>query len=564
MKDAIAKLLKKALKQKKVDLPEEEIASFIEIPPSAELGDYAFPCFFLAERLHDEAAQIAIELREEIGSPPEMFEDIQTKGPYINFFINRKNLARQIIADIAKEKDGFGSADLGKGKKVVIEHTSINPNASPHVGRARNAVIGDSIVNLMKFFGFKPEIHYYVNDVSKQIAMLVVAGAERLSFDEMLNKYIEIAKKVEKSKTLEKKVFLELQKFENGDKETLKKFEKITKTCLKGQTEILKKIGISYDVFDFESSYIDEARDVLEKLQSKGKLKKDKNGRLYLDQSDTQLKGMMKSPVFVLTRSDGTGLYPLRDLAYTIYKISLSKKNIIVLGEDQKLYFLQLKETLKLLGFDSPEVIHYSFILLKTKKGAKKMSTRKGDVVLLEDFLDDLVAKAKKEIKARKTKGNPETVAIAALKYKILKNSPNKIINFDANEALSFDGDTGPYILYSYARANSILKKSKKAKLNSKLQISKIEIPDLSDKEIELIKKISQFPRVAYDTFITLNPSLIANYSYQLAQIFNEFYHSCQVLGSHEESFRLALVDSFMHALKNSLALLGIETLEEM
>ncbi len=564
MKDAIAKLLKKALKQKKVDLPEEEIASFVEIPPSAELGDYAFPCFFLAERLHDEAAQIAIELREEIGSPPEMFEDIQTKGPYINFFINRNNLARQIIADIAKEKDGFGSVNLGKGKKVVIEHTSINPNASPHVGRARNAVIGDSIVNLMKFFGFKPEIHYYVNDVSKQIAMLVVAGAERLSFDEMLNKYIEIAKKVEKSKTLEKKVFLELQKFENGDKEALKKFEKITKTCLKGQTEILKKIGISYDVFDFESSYIDEARDVLKKLQSKGKLKKDKNGRLYLDQSDTQLKGMMKSPVLVLTRSDGTGLYPLRDLAYTIYKISLSKKNIIVLGEDQKLYFLQLKETLKLLGFDSPEVIHYSFILLNTKKGAKKMSTRKGDVVLLEDFFDDLVAKAKKEIKARKTKGNPETVAIAALKYKILKNSPNKIINFDANEALSFDGDTGPYILYSYARANSILKKSKKAKLNSKLQISKIEIPDLSDKEIELIKKISQFPRVAYDTFITLNPSLIANYSYQLAQIFNEFYHSCQVLGSHEESFRLALVDSFMHALKNSLALLGIETLEEM
>ena len=196
------------------------------------------------------------------------------------------------------------------------------------------------------------------------------------------------------------------------------------------------------------------------------------------------------------------------------------------------------------------------------------MSTRKGDVVLLEDFLGDLSEKAKKEIKARKTKGNPEIVAIAALKYKILKNSPNKIINFDADEALSFDGDTGPYILYSYARANSILKKSKKSKPVSKLGIllksEEFEIPDLSGKEIELIKKISQFPSTAYDAFVTSNPSLIANYSYKLAQIFNEFYHSCPVLGSHEEPFRLALVASFMQTLRNSLALLGIETLEEM
>ena len=557
MKDAVARVLKNALNKKKVDLSEEEIEKLIEIPPNTEFGDYSFPCFFLAGKLHENPSQIAIELREKIGNTSEIFEDIQTRGPYVNFFLNRKKLAMSLVVDVLSQKENFGKTNLGKAKKVVIEHTSINPNASPHVGRARNAIIGDSIVKLATFFNFKPEVHYYVNDVSKQIAMLVVAHSENLSFDKMLDAYIKISKKVEKSKKMEAKVFDELKKFEQGDKETLKNFQKLTKTCLEGQIKILKRIGIDYDVFDFESSYIDDAKNVLEKLSASKKLFKDKEGRFYLDQSDTQLKGMMKSPVLVLTRSDSTGLYPLRDLAYTIYKMSLSENNIIVLGEDQKLYFLQLKEALSLLKENSPEVIHYSFILLNSQGKSKKMSTRKGDVVLLEDFLDELIAKAEKEIKKRKTKGNSEAVAAAALKYKILKNSPNKSINFDVDEALNFEGDTGSYLLYSYARASSILKKAPKQKA--------FKISDLEEKEIELVKKLSQFPEIVLGAYKSLNPSIISSYSYQLAQIFNEFYHTCKVIGSEQqESFRIALVQAFRQVLKNSLKLLGIETVEEM
>ena len=557
MKDAVARVLKNALNKKKVDLSEEEIEKLIEIPPNTEFGDYSFPCFFLAGKLHENPSQIAIELREKIGNTSEIFEDIQTRGPYVNFFLNRKKLAMSLVVDVLSQKENFGKTNLGKAKKVVIEHTSINPNASPHVGRARNAIIGDSIVKLATFFNFKPEVHYYVNDVSKQIAMLVVAHSENLSFDKMLDAYIKISKKVEKSKKMEAKVFDELKKFEQGDKETLKNFQKITKTCLEGQIKILKRIGIDYDVFDFESSYIDDAKNVLEKLDKTKKLFKDKEGRFYLDQSETQLKGMMKSPVLVLTRSDSTGLYPLRDLAYTIYKMSLSENNIIVLGEDQKLYFLQLKEALSLLKENSPEVIHYSFILLNSQGKSKKMSTRKGDVVLLEDFLDELIAKAEKEIKKRKTKGNPEAVATAALKYKILKNSPNKSINFDVDEALNFEGDTGSYLLYSYARASSILKKAPKQKA--------FKISDLEEKEIELVKKLSQFPEIVLGAYKSLNPSIISSYSYQLAQIFNEFYHTCKVIGSEQqESFRIVLVQAFKQVLKNALSLLGIETVEEM
>lgn len=556
LKKAIGKLYKKELK-----INEAEIENIIEIPPNPELGDYAFPCFSLSKILKLNPGEIAIEVRGEIGDSAEKyFEEIQTNGPYINFFLNRMDFANKTISEILSKKEKYGSSNIGKKEKFLIEHTSINPNASPHVGRARNALIGDSIVRILKFLNFNTDTHYYVNDISKQIAMLVVSGAEKLSFDKMLNSYIKIAKKVEKSKKLEAQVFSWLKKFEDGDKEARLKFTKITETCIKGQIKILSKLGIEYNCFDYESSYINKAKDLMEELKKSGKACTDKDGRIYIDQNNTRLKHMMKSPVLVLTRSDGTGLYPLRDLVYTIEKMKIAEKNIVVLGEDQKLYFQQLEEVLKILKYKAPKVVHYSFVLISSKGKSRKMSTRKGDVVLLEDFLDELVSKTKKEIKKRKTKGDPEKVAISALKYKILKNSPNKLIQFDLNEALSFEGDTGPYILYSYARASSIAKKSKIKNQKSR----KYEKHELEPKETELITKLSQFPGVVESAYKSLNPSLIANYSYQLAQIFNEFYHSCKVIGSEQENFRIALVESFRQVLKSSLWLLGIETMEEM
>mgnify|MGYP001575011798 FL=1 len=555
MKEEISNILKKALKELDVELDQKEIEKFIEAPPSSEMGDYAFPCFFLAEKLKQEPNQIALLIREKIGTPSSEFDDIQTQGPYVNFFLDRKKMAEGIIKEILSKKDDFGKIDIGKRQKTLVEHTSINPNASPHVGRARNAIIGDSVVKLLEFVNFKPEVHYYVNDVSKQIAMLVLAKAENLKFEGMLDKYIQISKKVEKSKELEKQVFELLRKFEDGDRGTVSKFKKITKTCVKGQKEILSEIGINYDYFDYESDYLAKAKNVFSELNKTNKIHKDKEKRFYLNLKGTFVEKKMKSPVLVLTRSDGTGLYPLRDIAYTLDKLKKSNKNIIILGEDQKLYFLQISEALKLLKKPTPEVIHYSFILLRGK--SKKMSTRKGDVVLLSDFIKEAVDKAEKELSKRKTKADSKSIAISAIKYSILKNNPNKVILFDLEESLSFEGDTGPYILYSYARAGSILKK---AKIKAKLEITK----DLEQKEIELVKKLSQFPEIILNSYKNLNPSLIANYSYQLAKIFNEFYHACPVIGSENQSFRISLIEAFRYVLKNSLNLLGIKTIERM
>ena len=550
MKSQIANLLRKTLK---VKLSKEEIENYIEIPPSSEMGDYSFPCFFLSKKLKKNPNEIAIEIKQNMGSLPKDFEKIQTVGGYVNFFVDKENFIRNILEEILKQKGEFGKKNIGKEKKVLIEHTSINPNASPHVGRSRNAIIGDSLVQILKFLEFKPEVHYYVNDVSKQIAMLVYADAEKLKFEVMLKKYIEVSKKVNSSKKAEREVFELLSKLENQDSLTKKKFSKVTKTCVGGQKKILSEIGINYDKFDYESDYVKESKTILEKLKKTKKIFKDKEGRFILDLKGTEIENKMKSPVLILTRHDGTGLYPLRDIAYTIYKIKRSKENIIVLGEDQKLYFEQISYALKLLDYSSPRVVHYSFILLSDRGKSKKMSTRKGDVVLLEDFLKEAKNKAMK-------KGNKDVagkISVGAIKYSILRNNPNKSINFNLDESLSFEGNTGAYLLYSYARASSILKKSKKQKKS-------FEIKNPEKIEIELVKKLSQFPEIVLNSYENLNPSLIANYSYELAQIFNEFYHSSKVIGSDEEQFRLSLVNSFGIVLKNSLNLLGIDVVDKM
>jgi arginyl-tRNA synthetase len=560
MRDVISKILKKAVDKLDVGIKEEDIKKFIETPPSVDMGDYAFPCFFLAEKLKMDPHDIALEIRENISDYKNFFEDVQVSGPYINFFINRKTFSLNLVKKIILKGDSYGASDIGKGEKILIEHTSINPNASPHVGRARNAIIGDSLVRVFKFLNFETETHYYVNDVSKQIAMLVLAKADKLKFGLMLKKYTQIAAKVKKSKRLEDKVFDLLTKFESGDKKIVKKFDKVTKTCVEGQEKILAELGIKYDKFDYESEYLQVSKEILSSLEKTGKLFVDENGRYVLDQKGTSVEGKMKVPVLVLTRKDKTGLYPLRDIAYTMDKMKFSEKNIIVLGEDQKLYFEQLKEALKLLNVKSPQAVHYSFILISNKGKSKKMSTRKGDVVLLEDFLKDAINKAKKEIKKRKTKPGKLTaqkIGVGAVKYSIIKNTSNKSILFNLDEALNFEGDTGPYLLYSYARANSILKKAE-------IKKTQIKIKELQQKEMELIKKLSQFQKIVFDSYRTLNPSLIANYVYQLSQIFNEFYHSCPVINSEQEAFRLLLVGSFKQVMKNSLNLLGIEPLERM
>ncbi len=550
-KEHIIKLLKRS-----TQLNENEISSILEIPPNPNFGDYSFPCFLLAQKLKKNPFEISNNLSRYFFKD-EFISKVECKGAYVNFFINQGKFNEITIKEILKLKEKYGSLNI-KGKKALIEHTSINPNAEPHVGRARNALIGDVIVRLLRFNGYKVETHYYVNDIGKQIAMLVLAAnGKKPKFKQLINLYININKKIEQNPEMEKKVFELLNKLEKGNRKIKKQFNDIVKICVKGQNEILNELGIDYDYFDYESKYLfnKDCENVLNALEKTGKLFTDNENRKVLD-----LKEFLPedSSYFVLTRNDGTSLYGLRDLAYTIYKIKKAKdRNIIVLGEDQKLYFNQLKSALKLLKCKAPEIVHYSFVLLQEGK----MSTRKGNIVLLTEFMEEARKKSQEELNKRKNKDKKlaKIIGYGALKYSMLKNAPEKNVLFEWDQALSFDGESAPYIQYSYARANSILKKTKIGKKFNFNLLNKKE-------ETALIKTLGNFPGVISKSSRDLKPNYIANYSYELAQKFNEFYHNCPVIKENNElkNARLALVLAFTYVIRTSLNLLGIEAPEKM
>jgi len=543
----ILKILEKETKVKGLKL---------EVPKDSLLGDYAFPCFQLAKVLKKSPMEIAQDLAKKI-ELNSVINKIEVKGPYLNFFVKKKELVSKVLKEIVKKKD-YGSLSLGKGKKILVEHTSINPNASPHVGRARNALIGDSIVRMLKFQGYKVEVHYFVNDIGKQIAMLVYGAKGKVTFDKLLKLYVDINNKIKDDPLLEKKVFEILHKLEKNDKKIKAQFKKIVDICIKGQSKIFNELGIKYDKYDYESKYLfDKSTSlILKKLDKTKKLFTDEEGRKVLDQDGFNLA--MKSPVLVLTRGDGTSLYPLRDIAYHMDV----KKNdsIILLGEDHKLYAQQIEVALGMLKHKVPRAVHYSFILLQEGK----MSTRKGTVVLLEDFMKEALDKAKKEIKKRYDKvdsGNAKKIAYGAIKYAILKISNEKNVIFNWDSALNFEGDSGPYLQYAYARICSILRKAD-IKVDNKIDYNLLD----TEEEIELVKKLGMFPKVVKSASEELRPNLIANYIFELSSLFSNFYNTCPVLkaGPETKKARLVLIECVKKVLRNGLGLLGIEVLEKM
>ena len=552
-----------------VDLLKKEVKfdeSSIEVPKDTSLGDFALPCFTFAKEMRKAPQMIASELAKKL-KPNKYIKEITANGPYLNFFINNDLLAEEVVPKALKLKDKFGSAMIGKGKHALIEHTSINPNASPHVGRARNSLIGDSLSRLLKFEGYKTEIHYFVNDIGKQIAVLVLGCAgKKVTFEKLLDIYVEISRKVENDDKLQAQVFHLLNKFEAGDKKVMQQFRNVVKICIDGQKEVFSELGIKFDHFDYESDYLINKRtdEILKSLQKTGKLFVDETGRKVLNEDGFGLE--MKSPVLVLTRSDGTSLYPLRDIAYTIDKMKRGKDaNIIVLGEDQKLYFQQLAAALNILGQKAPSPVHYSFVLL-AEEG--KMSTRAGNVVLMTDFMKQASEKAAKEILKRnpKAKGKElenisRVIGHGALKFSILKVSPDKNVTFDWDQALNFEGETGPYVQYAHARINSIFEKYGK-KISGKADFCLFE----KSQEKRLVTLLSQFEDLVTDATENLRPHALANYLIELAQAFNEFYQFCPILKEEAKlrDARLHLVAAVQISLKNGLDLLGIEAPERM
>ena len=523
----------------------------LEVPPEGH-GDYAFPCFLLSKELKKDPSSIAKDLEARLKDKlPRKIEKVVAEGPYLNFFMNKDYMIEVIAKSSLKPFEKKGTA--------LVEHTSVNPNAPQHVGRARNSIIGDSIVRILKEYGYDVETHYFVNDVGKQIAMLVYGLGDRdpnsISFEDYLKLYIDVNKRLEANPELEKEIFKLIKKYEEGDEETVKKFKGVVDVCLKGQLELLDKLGIKFDKFDYESDFISKVEDVLKRLPTKI----DNEGRVVVDLSKYKLP--MKDPHLVLKRSDGTYLYIVKDLVYTMYKMDLGKDlNIVVLGEDHKLYFMQLKALLDMLGYKAPDVIHYSFVLLPHGK----MSTRKGNVVLLKDFMEEAYKRAKEELEKRYgsvPEKLVEEIAYGAIKYTILKVAPEKNVIFKWEEALDFTGNSSPYLQYAGVRARRILEQ-KGLKGNEDINLSLLK--NLNDEEYSLLKKALCYKDVIKEAAQKYKPNIIANYCVDLAKHFNEFYEKCKVIGSEVEEKRVQIVLIFYKALSKCLHLLGITIPEKM
>jgi len=538
----------------------EKILDALETPTN-DHGDVSLPCFRFSKELKLSPQSIAEQFAKGLCDPN--IQKIECVGGFLNFTFQPKFLAKTMMENLIYTQDQVSKFSGMQGKTVLIEHTSINPNASPHIGRARNALIADSLVRIFKFLGWKTDTHYFVNDVGKQIAMLVYATRDQpnITFDDLLQIYIDINEKAKDDPEIEKQVFAYLNKFENGDTEVIAEFERIVSTCIKGQTAIFNELGIKWDHFDYESHYIHEhiTDKVLEELKQKPQLFEDENGRLVLDQHGEPIG--IDNPMLVVTRQDKTSLYALRDLCYSLDKARAhTDRNIIVLGEDQKVYFQQIGCAMRLLGEKPAEVVHYSFVLLPDGK----MSTRKGTVVLLSDFMQEIVTKADEIIKEKRGISDIEKAKIVgygALKYSILKSSPEKNVLFDWNSALNFNGDSSLYSQYNYARIQSILSKADCDFCGADFGLL------TQPTELTLIKQLYSFTETLLATYRNLNPSMLTNYLFSLTSKFSQFYTTESILNIEDIALkraRLSLIDRTATIIKNCLNLLGIDVVNQL
>ena len=566
MKKRVIASLKSALEKLDINLSEEELNSMVEIPQNTEMGDFAFPCFQLARQKKMPPFEIALQIRKEIGNAPEGFQSVQTQGPYINFFLDRKAVALNLIAEIKKQKQNFGKNIQGKGQITMIESPSPNSNKPLHIGHLRNMSLGESVARILESNGEKLIRANLNNDRGAHICKSMLAyqkwgknkkPSKKLKSDKLVGDfYVLFAKK--STDKLEHDAHEMLAKWEQGDKEVVALWKKITKWALDGQKETYKKFGITHDKEYFESEIYDKGKDiVLEGVKNKVFIQEE-DGAVYVDLTNEKLDKKY------LLRSDGTTIYMTQDIYLAKKKLEEFKltKSIYLTGNEQNYHFQALFSILEKLGFSEKEkLFHLSYGMLSLPGG--KIKSREGKTADADDIIEEVQKLAAKELSSRGKLSKKElekrslVVALAAIKYWLLKLDRKKDTVFNPKESLNFEGDTGPYLLYSYARANSILKKAKPKQ-------KKILLGELEKSEIELISKLNSFPELVEKAYRTLNPAVIANYSFELAQIFNEFYHACPVIGSEKEFFRLRLVECFKQVLSNSLTLLGIETLEKM
>jgi arginyl-tRNA synthetase len=542
-----------------------EIDRLIEVPPQESLGDYSFPCFPLARPLRKSPAALATEFREMIVKPPYVTR-IDAVSGYLNFFLDPAALARDMLAVSGDER--FGR--FGFDRRVVVEFASPNTNKPLHLGHLRNISIGESVSRLLEFCGNGVVRCSINNDRGVHICKSMLAYAEfgegrtpesagKKSDHFVGDYYVLFNKKAKEDESWNERAQELLRRWEAGDGPTVELWKRMNAWALDGFAATYKLFGIAFDTEYFESKIYKSGREIVADGLARGIFYKREDGAVCADLGETG------SGEKVLLRPDGTSVYIVQDLHLALLKEEEHRYDLslYVVGNEQEYHFTVLKALLSRLGYAiADKITHLSYGMVELPEG--KMKSREGTVVDADDLIAETQRLAAEELRERYALDDVAAaerslkIALAAIKYQLLKVDIAKTMVFDPKKAIAFEGDTGPYLLYSYARAASILRKAGEQGSGAP------EIKELDPREIRLVKKIQGFPDAVEGAYGRISPTAIAAYAFELAQCFNEFYHACPVIGSDSKGFRIALVKSFRAVLKKCLWLLGIEEIEEM
>ncbi|CAM3125206.1 arginine--tRNA ligase [Leuconostoc rapi] len=559
------KLVVSALVKVLPDFTSEQISEKLEAPKSTDMGDIAFPTFTLAKARHQAPQQIAAALVSEIN--PDGFEKVVATGPYINFFLDKQITSRHTLEQVLAEQANFGSHTTGSGANVTIDMSSPNIAKPMSMGHLRSTVIGNALANITEKNGYVPVKINHLGDWGTQFGKLIYAyktwGNEaEVKADPiatLLRYYVEFHEKAQADDSLNDEGRAWFKKLENGDQEAHKLWQWFRAESLKEFTAIYDRLDIEFDSYNGEAFYNDKMDKVVDTLSDKKLLVKSQGAQIV----DLSSVNPNLTPAMI-KRSDGATLYMTRDLAAAVYRKETYNfaKSLYVVGGEQREHFVQMKAVLALMGFEwSTDVEHISFGLI-TFNG-KKMSTRKGDVVLLKDVLDDAHELALKQIQEK----NPalknkevvaEQVGAGAVVFHDLMNDRTNNFDFNLEEVVRFEGDTGPYVQYTNARAKSILRKAAVTEIGDDLNLDDAETWDI-------ITTLNAFPTAVQRAWQQREASIIAKYALTLARAFNKYYANSKILADDAQlNARLALVKSVTIVLSESLRLLGVKSPEEM
>ncbi|KGN02270.1 arginyl-tRNA synthetase [Clostridium novyi A str. 4570] len=549
-----------------VELDLNTIEGLIEIPPKSDMGDYAFPCFQLAKTFRKAPNMIAEELSEKINK--EGFEKVTALGPYLNFFMDKGSLTSDILNKVLEEGDNYGSSKIGEGKNVTIDYSSPNIAKPFHVGHLFSTSIGNALYRMLNFEGYNSIGINHLGDWGTQFGKLISAY-KRWSDDEALEKdpikellriYVKFHDEAEKDPSLEDEGRMYFKKLEDGEKEEVELWERFKTLSLKEFKKVYDTLGVKFDSYAGESFYNDKMDAVIKEIDDKGLLVESNGAKVVMMDEDN-------IPPCIIVKGDGATIYATRDLAAAFYR----KKNydfhksIYVVGSDQSLHFKQVFKTIEKMGYDwANDCKHVAFGLVRFAD--KKLSTRKGQVIFLEDLLNESVSKTLEVINEKNPElENKEEVAkkvgIGAVIFTYLKNKREKDIVFNWNEMLNFEGETGPYVQYTYARGKSILRRA--GEIGEEVNYAALN----SKEEFELVKVLGNLQEAILNAIDKLEPSILTRYTIEVAKAFNKFYNAHNIMATEDvatKNARLKLVEATCQVIKNGLNLLGIEVVEKM